>query len=63
MDNNFENMKIAVLGGDKRQIVVAEELLRLGCDVRLYAVSDQAAFPDGAELFRSIDKAIEGPPL
>ena len=60
MDNNFENMKIAVLGGDKRQIVVAEELLRLGCDVRLYAVSDQAAFPDGAELFRSIDKAIEG---
>ncbi len=53
-------MKIAVLGGDKRQNVVAGELIKLGFDVRLFAVSDQAEFPGCAELFRSVDKVIEG---
>lgn len=48
----------SILGGDRRQTVVAEHLLSLGHEVRIYGIPDSSVA--GAEACFSIKKAVAG---
>ena len=55
-----EKYTFAILGGDRRQSVVAKELLALGHSVRAYGVGDLFLDVGGIELCLSYEKAIMG---
>ncbi len=57
MNDDRKKYKFALLGGDKRQSVVASELLGHGYGVSLFGITDTSAF---GELCLSVDKAMEG---
>ncbi len=57
MKDDLKKYKFALFGGDKRQSVVANELLRHGYCVSLFGVTDPGSF---GELCLSADKAMEG---
>ncbi len=57
MNNDQRKYKFAILGGDKRQSVVASELLRQGYDVSLFGIADTSV---SGELCLNADKAMEG---
>lgn len=48
----------SILGGDRRQTVVAEHLLSLGHEVRIYGIPDSSV--TGAEACFGLKKAVEG---
>ena len=60
MNKDFKNIRVAVIGGDKRQGVVARELINLGCSVRMLAIGDKASSFNGGELCGTLEKAVEG---
>lgn len=60
MEKNFNGIKFAVLGGDKRQAVIANELINAGADARTFALGDNKSAIRGAEHCLSVEKAIEG---
>lgn len=60
MDNDLRNLKIAVIGGDKRQTVIVGEFIKAGCEVRAFALGDAGQAARGAEICMSVDKAVEG---
>ena len=49
-----------LLGGDKRQVVIAKRLVGLGHCVRIYGLGNLASQAVGAELFSSAQKAVYG---
>ncbi|MBP3376281.1 MAG: hypothetical protein J6L83_05910 [Clostridia bacterium] len=55
-----EKYTFEILGGDRRQSVVAKELLALGHSVRAYGVGDLFLDVGGIELCLSYEKAIMG---
>lgn len=55
-----EKYTFTILGGDRRQAVVAKELLALGHSVRVFGVGDVFADVIGVEICLSLDKAIMG---
>lgn len=50
----------AIIGGDRRQAVIADKLLALGHTVRICGLGDFAVKKTGIELFLSVEKAISG---
>ncbi len=60
MEINFKGFKFAVLGGDKRQAVIVNELINAGADVRIFALGDNRSAMHGSENCMSVEKAIEG---
>lgn len=58
--NMSEKYTFALLGGDKRQAVVAGRLLSLGHTVRIFGLGELSAEIVGAEIFLSAEKAIVG---
>ena len=57
MNDDRKKYKFALLGGDKRQAVVASELLGHGYSVSLFGITETSA---SGELCLSADKAMEG---
>ena len=55
MKNTEKKYKFAILGGDRRQEIVAEELLRRGCSVRTWGIGEVS----GAEVCSSVERAID----
>ena len=55
-----EKYIFTILGGDRRQAVVAARLLDLGHTVRIYGLGELSARLCGAEIFSSVDKAVFG---
>ena len=60
MDTLILNLKVAVIGGDKRQTVISKCFINAGCEVRAFAVSDTSKIVGKAEICMNLDKAIEG---
>lgn len=58
MINNRSKHVITILGGDKRQAVIAKEFLKRGYTVKLYGLGDVASAIAGAEICSSIEKAM-----
>lgn len=54
-----EQYKVAVIGCDKRQVIVSNCFIRHGCDVRTFALSDVAQIIGRAEICMTAEKAIE----
>lgn len=54
-----EKLKIAILGGDKRQVVISNCFIRCGCEVRAFALSDVAQIVGRAEICMTAEKAME----
>lgn len=49
-----------ILGGDRRQVVIANKLLSCGQTVRVYGLGEFSAHVGGAEIYSNIEKAILG---
>ena len=60
MISNKSKHVFTILGGDKRQAVIAEELLKRDHAVRIYGLSDTASTIAGAEICSSVEKAMIG---
>lgn len=60
MSINNEKYCFAIIGGDSRQVVIANELIRRGHNVKVFGLGNLGAHCAQAELFTSIDKAIDG---
>ncbi len=60
MSINNEKYCFSIIGGDYRQIVVANELIRRGHNVKIFGLGNLGAHCTHAELFTSVDKAIDG---
>lgn len=60
MDTLILNLKVAVIGGDKRQTVISKCFINAGCEVKAFAVSDMPQIMGKAEICMNLDKAIEG---
>ena len=58
MINNRSKRVITILGGDKRQAIIAKELLNRGHTVKIYGLGDIASAIAGAEICSSIEKAM-----
>lgn len=59
IDNKSKHV-ITILGGDKRQAVIAKKLLKRGHTVRIYGLGEVASTLAGAEICSSIEKAMIG---
>lgn len=59
---NLDDKKhiIAILGGDRRQSVIAQMLLDRGHDVRLFGLGEYGSECTGAELCSNVERAIMG---
>lgn len=55
-----EKYTFTVLGGDRRQVVIAKRLVAMGHTVRIYGLGDLYSEIAGAELFLSLEKAVMG---
>ena len=60
MIENNQKYEIAVLGGDRRQANMINEFLARGFGVRAYGLGGHYTKCNGAEIFSSIDKAMDG---
>jgi len=60
MSINNEKYRFSIIGGDYRQVVIANELIRRGHNVKVFGLGNLGAHCRHAELFTSIDKAIDG---
>ena len=60
MDKDLKDLKIAIIGGDKRQAVIADRFVELGYDVRIFAVPMLCGIGNGTVSCMSVDKAMEG---
>ncbi len=56
----FRKYTFTILGGDKRQVVIAKKLIACGHTVRIYGLGELSVEIPGAELFCGHEKAIEG---
>lgn len=59
MEINLRGKRIAVLGGDDRELVVIPELLRRGAQVRVVGFQPDQ-LPENAEIYDSPEDAVEG---
>ena len=59
IDNNSKHV-ITILGGDKRQAVIAQKLIARGHMVRIYGLGEAASDIVGAEICSSVEKAVIG---
>ena len=57
MSNKY---KFLILGGDRRQAVIARCLISLGHDVRIFGLSEMAHEVSGAEIVSQPEKAVAG---
>ena len=60
MISNKSKYVFTILGGDKRQAVIAKELLKRDHTVRIYGLGDIASTVAGAEICSSVEKAMAG---
>jgi dipicolinate synthase subunit A len=59
MKSKQNKCKLAVLGGDRRQAVIAEEFAKSGYDVSVYAINESSRGCMGVEICSSIERAIQ----
>lgn len=60
MINNKSKYVITILGGDKRQSVIAQKLLARGHTVKIYGLGEITSTITGAEICSSLEKAMAG---
>ena len=60
MINNKSKYVITIIGGDKRQSVIAQKLLLRGHSVKIYGLGEISSTISGAEICSSIEKAMIG---
>lgn len=60
MSINNKKYGFAVIGGDSRQIVIVNELIQRGHNVKVFGLGNLGAHCARAELLTSIEKTIEG---
>ena len=60
MNNESKKYTFSLLGGDRRQTIVAEKLIRLGHKVKLYGLGEHSIHVSGAEICSHAEKAILG---
>ena len=60
MDICFNELRIAVLGGDRRQTVISKDFAKAGCGVRAYALSNLSETSSKVEICMTLEKAAEG---
>lgn len=60
MSINNEKYSFAVIGGDSRQVVIANELIRRGHEVKVFGLGNLGVHCVGAELLTSLEKAVDG---
>ena len=60
MSINNEKYVFAVIGGDSRQTVIVNELIRRGHGVRVFGLGNLAAACDGADMMTNLEKSING---
>lgn len=60
MIHDDRRYNVAILGGDRRQAVVAKRLLERGHTVKLYGIGTYATEIDGAQICSTLEKALSG---
>ena len=60
MKSKQNKCKLAVIGGDRRQAVIAEEFAKSGYDVSVYAINESSSSCTGVEICSSVERAIQG---
>lgn len=60
MKDKQSKYKLAVLGGDRRQAIIAEEFAKRGFNVSVYAVNGHSKRHSGIESCSTVEKAVHG---
>lgn len=60
MKDKQNQYKLAVLGGDQRQAIIAEEFAKRGFNVSIYAINGPSKLLPGMEICSTVEKAING---
>lgn len=58
MENIHKKYTFSLLGGDRRQDVIANELIKRGHRVKLFGLAEYSLCCSGAEIYQSAEKAI-----